>query len=440
MKLVRKKVIFIKTEATQNTDVHSSMAATDALLVEDFTVKPVPDLIKRNPKRSNIDTLAHVMGTKYVEVSFKTEAKNGGSPGTVYPPFDAAIQACGFARTTNSGVEAISTARASGTNLGVSPAPVVAIGTPAFSAVSGILHLTLTATVDTNPESATFLGEFVPGDGSPAKFGSVTVTDTAFTAEAFDGDLTSLDLTTNDPDAGGLGDPVSTWHVGDSWDFVYTSASQVDVSYDGVSDPASSNYFGPGKSCTIQGNYDGLNHIIAGCLGTPHLVAVAGKIAYWEFNFKGQYVAPTDTAPASQTYVTTVPPILESAGFQIQSLAGIIQNFEYMTNNEVALRPDANSVNALLGFVITNREPGGSCDPEATTVAAHDFWNKVMTGAEGTAQITIGTQSGNKTKLSFPRAQYNDAAYEDRNGILVFKTPLQFNAAVGESHCTIKLF
>lgn len=438
-KLVRKKVILIKTENAQNTSVAGSMSASDALLVEDLNVKPIPDPNERNPLRSSINTLPPIMGAKYYEVSFKTEAKNGGTPGTVYAPLDAALQACAFTRTVNSGVEAISAAVASGLNLGANPHPVVIIDTPAFSATSGRLVLTLTSITATNPEGATFNAEFIPGDGSASLFGSATVSDTSFTDVAFDGDLSTLGLTVDDPDSGGLGDPVGTWHPGDRWTFVYTSASEVSVQYDDTSDAASSNFFGPGKSCTIHCNFDGHDMVIAGCLGSPHLTAPSGKLAYWEFTLKGLYAAPSDQSIPSQTYVPSKPPIVESADFSIQGLAGIIANFEYMTNNNIALRPSANSPDGILGFIMTDRKPTGSCDPEATTVAAHAFIDKLMTSAEGSARITIGTASGNKTKLAFARAQYSDAQFEDRNGILVFKTPLRFNADVGETHCTITL-
>jgi hypothetical protein len=438
-KLTHKKVVGIKTEATQGT--LETLASTDYILAEDVSIKPIPDMIIRDPKRATLDPLAHVMGMKYVQVSLKTEVKNGGSPGVVYAPLDAALQACGFVPTTHSGSEAIGSAVASSANLGVSPNPVIAIGTPTFSSISGKLILRLQSKVVTGgSEAATFQGEFVPGDGSASIFDTVTINHSGHTAVAFASALGAFTLSTDDPSGGGAGLPVTNWHVGDSWSFVYTSASEVDVTYLPTSAPASSNYFGPGKSATILLFMDGVKHIITGALGTFKVTTAAGKLGYWDFTFTGTYAAPSDVAFPSTSLVTQKPAILESAGFQIQGFSGIIDNFEYDVANDVQPRPDANSVNSLLGFIIVNRKPVGSCDPEVATVANHAFWDRLMSGTEGALQITQGNVSGNKVKFSFPKAQYSDATYEDRKGLMAYKIPLQFNQDSGDDHAAITLF
>jgi hypothetical protein len=431
-KLTHKKFMMIKTETTQNTPATLS-ASTDGLLVEDITLKPVPELLVRDPKRNTLDPLDHVMGKKYVELTFKTEMKNGGTAGSVYAPMDAALQGCGFTRAVHTGVESIAAAVA-GVNYGVTPHPVVVIGTPAFSAKSGTLKLTLLSRTITSPEGATFEGIFYPGDGSAALVGQATISDTAFSGVAFDGDLTSLDLTVDDPDAGGVGDPVSTWQVGDSWTFAYVSASEVDVTYVPTSAPASASYFGPGKSVTIEAYFDGLKHVISGALGTMKATLGAGKIGYFEFTFKGLYADPTDASAPSITYIPQKPVILENAAFTIQGFSAVIANFEYTLAADVTLREDAASASSVGGFIITKRNPVGSCDPEADTVAHHAFWNKVMSGVAGAVSLQHGAVSGNIILMEFPKTQYNDAPYEDRAGIMIFKTPLQFNGDAGDDH------
>jgi len=313
-KLSHKMVLGIKTETTQGTA--ATLTATDFMLVEALDIKPIPELLKREPKRSTIDTLPHVMGTKYVQVTFRTEVKGSGTAGTAYAPFSAAIQACGFTETV---------------------------------------------------------------------------------------------------------------------------VAATSVTYAPTSAPASSSFFGPGKSCTIQCFMDGVKHVVKGALGDFKLTLAAGKLGYWEFTFSGEYATPTDASFPTQTYLAQIPEILQSANFSMLGFAGVIANFEYMLKNTVTPREDANSPNALLGFIITNRAPEGSCDPEVAAVADHAFWDKVMTGAQGTIGITVGATAGNIVTFTFPGAQYLDASYQDRKGLLTYKVPLQFNQNTGDDHVSIAL-
>lgn len=313
-KLKEKVVIGIKIEATQGTAV--PVTATDFLLAEDVSIAPSLQLLQRNSKRNSLDQLAHVVGKRHFEVSFKTEVKGSGTAGTAYAPLDALMQACGFSSTT------------------------------------------------------------------------VAVTS---------------------------------------------------VTYAPISSPPSSNFYGPGKSVSIEVYLDGIKHVAAGCVGDVSIQIEAGGIAYYHFTLKGLYAQPTDTTAGTQTYNATLPAIVESASFSALSFAAIISKLEISAGNTISERPSASAAGGLLGFSITDRNPKGSFDPEAETIATHDFYNKLIAGTQGIVTVTIGATAGNITTISCPKAQYAGLKSGNRNGFLTFEIPLVLAQSTGDDWVSIAL-
>jgi hypothetical protein len=99
---VKCEVIGIKAEVTQNTAI--TLLATDYLLAQDVSVKPVQEYLPRDFKRGTLDKIPHVAAGIHVDVSFKMEIKNSGTAGTVLAPLSAALQASGMAETISAGV------------------------------------------------------------------------------------------------------------------------------------------------------------------------------------------------------------------------------------------------------------------------------------------------------------------------------------------------
>ena len=427
--MTNRRMVLLKTETAQSSAV--SPGATDATYVRDLVVTPTIAQEKRDFYRSTIGRLPSIPGESLYDVAFKMELHGSGTPGTAYTPLDAILQASGFVPTVHSGVEAIGAAVASSANLGVSPAPVITIGTPAFSSKSGKIRLTLTAKTITNPEDATFEAIFYPNDGTAAIVGTAQVTDSDFTANAFSGGLSSLALTTGDPDANGVGDPVSTWQIGDVWTFVYTSADQVDVQYVPSSAAISSSFFGPGKSMTMNAYFDGTKRIIAGIMGSLKTSIEVNKITVLEFKGMGIYAGPTDVAFPSASYNPTLPAICVSSAFTMQSLAAIISKLDLEFGNKLSKRVDTRAATGLLGFHITGREPVGSFDPEYQLVATHDFIARLKAGTEGAMSVKVGQTAGNICTITGPKAQYLDFKDAEREGKHIGEIGLAFNEDAG---------
>jgi hypothetical protein len=210
------------------------------------------------------------------------------------------------------------------------------------------------------------------------------------------------------------------------------SVASTTITYAPTSSPASANYFGPGKSVTMEIYKDGLKHIVSGCLGNVKLMLEEGKYGFWEFEFQGVYADPTDVAVPTPTIVNVAPPIIFGATVSIQGFSAIITKFELDFGNKVSRRQDAASATGIKGFVITDRDPKGSVQLEAESVATHNFFNKLMTSAEASSSIAIGSVAGNIHTITTPKSQYNDVQYQNRDNFLDFQIPLQFNGNSGD--------
>jgi hypothetical protein len=220
-----------------------------------------------------------------------------------------------------------------------------------------------------------------------------------------------------------------------------TAITSTSVTFAPTSAPASANYYGPGKSATINlyegASATGLCKIIAGAMFNPKFTFEAGKPAIIEFSGKGKYTAVTDVAFPSNTPVLTDPPIVQSCTFTTQSYAAIISKLEIDLGNEVVSKDDVHGVSGLLGYHITGRKPTGSCDPEAVLVATHNYYGIMAAGTTGQLQIIIGTGSGLVWTITCPKVQYGKIGTADRSGLMTFNVPLIFSRNTGDDWITI---
>lgn len=218
--------------------------------------------------------------------------------------------------------------------------------------------------------------------------------------------------------------------------FTETISAGVSVTYALSSSPVT-NFYGPGKSCTIKAYADGMLHAMAGCIGTLKLIAEAGKIAVCEWDFKGLYAAVTDAAFPTNTPNSTDPTIVKSSTLLLQTYAATVQKFEIDLGNEIAEKPDVNASAGILGYQITGRQMVGNADPESVLVAAHDFFGKFASGALASSSIVIGSGAGYICTITLPKTQYGRIGQGDRSGIQTFEVPLKFFRNSGDDELSI---
>jgi hypothetical protein len=182
-------------------------------------------------------------------------------------------------------------------------------------------------------------------------------------------------------------------------------------------------------------------HKITGARGSVSYNFEAGKIATAEFKVQGLYNDPTDVAvPTGSAFESTVPPIVESSLFTLNSSDDLVASaVKIDMNNEIAKREDLNSATGLLGFIITGRKPSGSFNPEALLKATYDFHTDWKNATARALSIALGAAAGNGNHLvvTAPKLVLEKIGEGERAGIRTEDIP--FRLAVNSADDEIEL-
>jgi len=219
--------------------------------------------------------------------------------------------------------------------------------------------------------------------------------------------------------------------------FSETPVADTSVTYAPVSAPVA-NFFTLGKSCTIKVYENGILHIMAGAVAKLKLTIEAGKPIVCEWDVLAPYISAVgDAGFPANTPDSTDPPIVKSGTFVLQAYAATISKLEIDLGNDVAEKLDVNAANSILGYQITGRKPVGSADPDAVVVNTHDFYGKMISGAQASTSIVVGTGAGNIITITLPKTQYGLLGAADANGVMKFQIPLIFNRNAGDDWISI---
>jgi len=180
--------------------------------------------------------------------------------------------------------------------------------------------------------------------------------------------------------------------------------------------PASTNQ----SSVTIWVEMDGVLHKMTGCVGSWKLNAEAGKQAMMDWTFTGIYNTPTDATLGTPTFESTVdlPPLVKSAGLTLNSVALVVNSFTVDMGNVIAPRPSVNAAFAIAGFLITDRKPVATIDPESELIATYDYRTDILTTPRN-LHINIGSTVGNRVLVNIPKFNVTDIEYGDRDQVLI---------------------
>lgn len=174
------------------------------------------------------------------------------------------------------------------------------------------------------------------------------------------------------------------------------------------------------KSVTIYLYKDGRRHVVTGARGSMKLKAQANKAASLEFNMKGLYAAPTDTAiPTDAVYETTVPPVIKNASATLNSVTTLLfSSSELDMAAEVIANVSKNSATGIGAVTITGRKPTLTLDPEAVAVSTLDLRALLCATPVAYSEV-IGSVAGNKITVSVPKYNITDIEGSDRDGVMV---------------------
>jgi hypothetical protein len=181
-------------------------------------------------------------------------------------------------------------------------------------------------------------------------------------------------------------------------------------------------------------------HKITGAVGNMKLSLEAGAFGKIEFSFQGKYNAVADVVPpGTPTYETTLPPIVESSQFTLNSVTSlIVQALQLDTGNGIIARDDISSANGVKDFMISTRKAQGTFSPEAVTIATYDWWSDWIAATARAMSVVVGSVSGNICTITAPKVTIDQVTEADRNAITTDEIPFRCSQNVGNDELQIK--
>ena len=181
------------------------------------------------------------------------------------------------------------------------------------------------------------------------------------------------------------------------------------------------------ESATIVVWQDGLKHVLTGCRGRCSFMFEMGQRAKVEYTIEAKDFTYVDEALPIGNYSTIVPPVCLNQYFRVAGYAAVIPSLRIDLNNELQRAPSVNETCGYARVDITDRKVDGNFSPEATLVAAQDWYTTWSGGSKSDIDIRLGQTAGNIVRVTAQNCIYTGLAFEDRSGILAHS--LNFRAA-----------
>lgn len=364
--LSRKRQLAAKIESQEGTA--ETLAAADAKILVEMLPKTgfEPEMHPRNPVRTSFSPMGDLTGKRPANVAFKTRLRGSGAVATE-AEIVKYLRACGFAlsalKSITIGAVASGPIRHLETVTGAGGGTgKVICATP--NGTTTLYYVVLSGTIAN--------GEVITGGTSGA---------TATTGSA-------------PADAGHVLLPIST--------------------------PLSV------PSLTMALYEDGIRKLVRGARGTAQFTFIGGSAVDVDFTFSGVEAGVTDVAMLSSVVPeTSIEPVFLGVSF---ALGGVAMNFRQMTldlANTLAQRDNPTDSRGILSYMISDRDPKGTIDPEMLPVTVgggtvyHDFHGSWFAGTKYALDLSFGASAGNKFRFYLPQIQYKGIADEDRDGIQV---------------------
>ena len=100
------------------------------------------------------------------------------------------------------------------------------------------------------------------------------------------------------------------------------------------------------------------------------------------------------------------------------SYTPLISKLDLDVANAIGMRPDPTQATGIKGFVITDRAPNGSFDPEQVAEATQPWWADWRTPTLRTLTALLGSTAGNKFQFTVT-SQLTDVSPGERNGVRI---------------------
>ncbi len=172
------------------------------------------------------------------------------------------------------------------------------------------------------------------------------------------------------------------------------------------------------KTLTLDFHDDGVTKIMTGCVGTVVISGTQGNPVSAEVELYGSYgTVATEATPDVEASVN--PPEIMGSGtmtFGAESL--LINSFSVDMGNVVAFRSGTSL--ALKHYLITDRDPVISMDPEQDLVANYSYDTIRRAGTTQAFSLSLGSAAGKMITLAAPAVQIMTLGSSEREGVLTY--------------------
>lgn len=171
---------------------------------------------------------------------------------------------------------------------------------------------------------------------------------------------------------------------------------------------------------------------LRGARGKWKYAGKVGEIILLEFEFMGVMETVADVAALTATGLETTKPVpMLNAALSVQSFSPKCSVFSMDQGNTLELREDMGKAEGFVSAIVADGIITGSFDPEKETVAAHDYYGKQISGAEGALSMVLGAVAGNITTITAPKLQYMNVKPGVRGNKGIFTVDYQLNRNAG---------
>lgn len=184
----------------------------------------------------------------------------------------------------------------------------------------------------------------------------------------------------------------------------------VTVAYSPLSEPDSY------ETLTMWLNIDGVRLGVTGAMGSAVLTGNIGEPMMVEFTFTGVYAGAADQAISDINLPETgIPAVFQGVAFTFGGTGYCFSSLSLDLGNEVSARDCANEAEGILTYLVTDRNPSLTLDPEMQLVATEDFYGTFV----GATLNAIAFNAGSDVAFSIPQFQITGISDDERNGVVV---------------------
>jgi hypothetical protein len=167
-----------------------------------------------------------------------------------------------------------------------------------------------------------------------------------------------------------------------------------------------------------------------GAAGNFRLNLSPNQASYFDFDFRGSLIAPTDvSSPGTPTYVTTTPPPFLAAQVYLDSTKLQMNSLQIDSGNEVTLEDDPNADFGYANAGITRRRIGGTMVAPKDLESNRNVFNSWKNGTAYTLTAVWGSTAGNRCSLMLTNVTFIGATDQDVKGFAYDSLPFRLNAS-----------